>query len=122
MVKDIIKKILIVEDEKSIAKALQIKLSHFEVDLAHNGEEAVEAIMKKNYDLVLLDIMMPKLDGFGVMEAMRKKKNKTPIFILTNLNQDKDVQRAKELGAKDFLVKYDITLHEIAEKINDFFA
>lgn len=121
MDKTISKKILLVEDEKTIAKALQIKLSNFSVDLAHNGEEAVEAIMKKKYDLVLLDIMMPKLDGFGVMEAMRKKKNKTPIFILTNLNQDEDIQRAKELGAKDFLVKSNITLLEIAEKINNFF-
>lgn len=115
------KKILLVEDEKTIAKALQIKLSNFSVDLAHNGEEAVLMIMKKRYDLVLLDIMMPKLDGFGVMEAMRKKKNKTPIFILTNLNQDEDMKRAKELGAKDFLVKSNITLLEIAEKINNFF-
>ncbi|MFZ4631696.1 MAG: response regulator transcription factor [Patescibacteria group bacterium] len=121
MGKNNVKKILLVEDDKAIAKALGIKLSHFEVDLAHDGEEAIEAIAKKNYDLILLDIMMPKLDGFGVMEAMKKKKNTTPIFILTNLNQDDDVKRAKDLGAKDFLVKSNISLLEIVNKINNFF-
>lgn len=122
MPKDNEKKILLVEDEKTIAKALKIKLAHFNVSLANNGEEAIELLSKNKFDLILLDIMMPKMDGFGVMETMKKKKNKTPIFILTNLNQDEDVERAKNLGAKDFLVKSNITLLEIVRKINEFFG
>lgn len=122
MQKDNTKKILLVEDERTIAKALKIKLAHFKVSLANNGEEAIELLNKNKFDLILLDIMMPKMDGFGVMEAMKKKKNKTPVFILTNLNQDDDVNKAKDLGAKDFLVKSNITLLEIVRKINDFFG
>jgi len=121
MQKEISKKILIVEDEKTMSKALKIKLSHFQVSLANNGEEAIDILSKNKFDLILLDIMMPKMDGFDVLESMKKKRNKTPVFILTNLNQDEDVNRAKELGAKDFLVKSNITLLEIVNKINEFF-
>lgn len=116
------KKLLIAEDERSIAKALQLKLSlsGFEVDIAVNGEEALDLMKEKKFDLVLLDIMMPKMDGFSVMEAMKKNKNKTPVIILSNLSQEDDSKRAQELGAVDFFVKSNTPLAEIIEKVKKF--
>jgi len=116
------KKLLIAEDERSIAKALQLKLSisGFEVSLASNGEEALALMKEKKFDLLLLDIMMPKMDGFTVMAEMKKNKNKTPIMILSNLSQEDDAKRAKELGAVDFIVKSNTPLAEIIEKVKKF--
>lgn len=116
------KKLLIAEDERSIAKALKLKLSlsGFEVELASNGEEALALMKDKKFDLVLLDIMMPKMDGFSVMEEMKKNKNKTPVIILSNLSQEDDAKRAKELGAVDFFIKSNTPLASIIEKIKKF--
>lgn len=116
------KKLLIAEDERSIAKALKLKLSlsGFEVDLANNGEEALALMKDKKFDLVLLDIMMPKMDGFSVMEEMKKNKNKTPVIILSNLSQEDDAKRAKELGAVDFFIKSNTPLADIIEKVKKF--
>lgn len=113
------KKILIAEDEKSIAKALQIKLSlaGFEVEIAVNGEEALTLMKGKKFDLLLLDIMMPKKDGFSVMEEMKKNKNKTPIIILSNLSQEEDAVRARNLGAIDFFIKSNTPLADILVKV-----
>lgn len=115
-------KILIAEDERSIAKALQIKLSlsGFEVEIAVNGEEALKLLKETKFDLLLLDIMMPKMDGFSVMEEMKKNKIKTPIIILSNLSQEEDAERAKKLGAVDFFIKSNTPLADILGKVNKF--
>lgn len=122
MPKNNLKKILIAEDEKSIAKALQIKLgiSGFEVEIATNGEEAIELMKKTKFDLLLLDIMMPKKDGFSVMEEMKKNKNKTPVIILSNLSQEDDAERAKKLGAVDFFIKSNTPLSDIVDKVKKY--
>jgi DNA-binding response OmpR family regulator len=122
MPKNNIKKILIAEDERSIAKALQIKLSlsGFEVEVVANGEEALKLIKDNNFDLLLLDIMMPKMDGFSVMEAMKKLKNKTPVIILSNLSQEDDAERARALGAVDFFIKSNTPLADIVDKVKKF--
>jgi DNA-binding response OmpR family regulator len=116
------KRILIAEDERSIAKALKLKLglSGFEVELAINGEEALTLMKAQKFDLLLLDIMMPKMDGFSVMEAMKKAKNKTPVIILSNLSQEDDADRAKSLGAVDFFIKSNTPLNDIVIKIKNF--
>ena len=116
------KKLLLAEDERAIAKALQLKLSlsGFEVDVASNGEEALIMMKAKKFDLLLLDIMMPKVDGFSVMTEMKKNKNKTPVIVLSNLSQEDDAARAKELGAVDFFIKSNTPLAEIIEKIKKF--
>lgn len=115
------KKILIAEDEPAIGKALQLKLQHlgFEVALAANGEEALEALKQAKYDLMLLDIMMPKLDGFGVLAGLKELDYKPIVFISSNLSQQSDRDRATNLGANDFLVKSDISLKEIVDKVKD---
>jgi DNA-binding response OmpR family regulator len=116
------KRLLLAEDERAIARALQLKLSisGFEVELASNGEDALSLLKEKKFDLLLLDIMMPKMDGFTVMEEMKKSKNKTPVIILSNLSQEDDAKRAKDLGAVDFFIKSNTPLSEIVGKINKF--
>ncbi|MBI4252908.1 response regulator [Candidatus Uhrbacteria bacterium] len=116
------KKILIIEDEKSMARALELKLAFagFESKAAGNGEEGLALLEKETFDLVLLDIIMPKIDGFAVLEALKEKKIKTPVIVLTNLSQDEDEKRAKSLGAKDFLVKSNTSIATIVEKVGQF--
>lgn len=116
------KRLLLAEDERAIAKALTLKLnlSGFEVEAVSNGEDALSAIKDRKFDLLLLDIMMPKMDGFTVMEEMKKMKNKTPVIILSNLSQEDDAKRAKELGAVDFFIKSNTPLTEIINQINKF--
>jgi DNA-binding response OmpR family regulator len=123
MEKNNTKKLLLAEDERAIAKALQLKLSisGFEIEVVNNGEDALSALKDRKFDLLLLDIMMPKMDGFTVMEEMKKLKNKTPVIILSNLSQEDDAKRAKELGAVDFFIKSNTPLTEIISKINNFF-
>lgn len=113
------KKILIAEDEKPMARALELKLNNsgYEAKAVYDGEAAVEELQKEKYDLMLLDLIMPKLDGFGVLEAVKKKKIKTPIIVSSNLSQDDDFQRAKELGAKDFFVKSDTPITEVIKHV-----
>lgn len=122
MEKNNTKKLLLAEDERAIAKALQLKLglSGFEVTVVNNGEDVLSAIKNQKFDLLLLDIMMPKMDGFTVMEEMKKLKNKTPVIILSNLSQEEDAKRAKELGAVDFFIKSNTPLTDIIAKINKF--
>lgn len=116
------KKILIAEDEKSIAKVMQLKLQKngFEVDTTGNGEEAIAALKAKSYDLLLLDLMMPKVDGFGVLEFIKKSKIKTKVIVTSNLSQEEDIQKSKELGAIDYLVKSDTPIQKIIEKVSSF--
>jgi len=117
------KKILLVEDERAISKALETKLnlSGYEIEIANNGIEALAKLREKKFDLLLLDIMMPKMDGFTLMEEMKKAKIKIPIIILTNLSQEEDAERAKSYGVSGFLMKSNTPLKEIVEQINKFF-
>lgn len=116
------KKILIVEDEKPLSKALSLKLSGsgFEVKVAGNGDEALEELNGTSYDLALLDIMMPKRDGFSVLEELKKASNKTPVFIMSNLGQNEDIKHAEALGAKGYIIKSNTPLSKIVEKITSF--
>lgn len=113
------KKILIGEDEKAIAKALQLKLSSsgYEVKNAFDGEQVIDFVEKEQFDLILLDLIMPKLDGFGTLAKLKEKGNKTPVIILSNLSQEEDEKKAKELGAKDFFIKSNTPLSEIVDHV-----
>lgn len=114
-----LKRILIVEDEKPMAHALELKLIHsgFEAVIAHDGEDALENLKKQKFDLVLLDLMIPKIDGFGVMKAMKENKDKTPVIIASNLGQDDDAQKAKSMGAVWYFVKSDTPINKIVDYI-----
>lgn len=101
------KKILIAEDERPMARALELKLTHmgFTVVVVSNGEAALEAMHREVFDLLLLDLVMPKVDGFQVLEALHGAKKTIPVVIISNLSQPEDEQRTKQLGAKAFFIK-----------------
>lgn len=114
-----LKKILIAEDEKPMARALELKLNHsgFETKVVGDGEAAWEAIKKEKFDLILLDLMMPKMDGFEVLKSLKEKKDNTPVIIASNLGQDDDAQKAKSLGAKWYFVKSDTSINKIVDYV-----
>lgn len=99
--------ILIVEDEPSIVMLLKynIEKSGFLTDVADNGEEAVKKSRNKNYDLIVLDLMLPKMDGMTVCKTIRKDENKVPILMLTAKDEEYDKISGLEMGADDYLTK-----------------
>jgi len=113
------KRILIVEDEKPLAHALTLKLQHegFIVSVAENGRECLERLNGQPFDVVLLDLMMPEMDGFQVLEQLKDKPSKPVIFVLSNLSQHEDEERALALGAHKFFIKSDTPLTTITEEI-----
>lgn len=116
------KKILIVEDDKFLMNALRVKLteSDFEVVLAQDGEEALKALESIQPDLILLDLILPKKDGFAVLEEIKRdeKLKKIPVVIISNLGQTEDIERGKKFGAADYIVKADTSIQGIIDKIN----
>lgn len=118
------KRILIAEDEVSLSKALSMKLTSigFEVTVAEDGQEALDQLKKNSFDLILLDLMMPKLDGFGILAEKKSWKSQPVVFVNSNLSQQSDVDKALSAGADQFLVKSDISLRDIVTKINEALA
>ena len=115
-------RILLVEDEKPLSHALKLKLTNAGYDVTHtdNGEEALHLATENQYDLILLDIIMPKMDGFNML-ALLKEKGKSAaqkIIVLSSLGQPQDIERAKTLGASDYLVKTHYPIATIIDKIN----
>lgn len=115
------KKILIIEDEKIMIDLLQKKLTQegYEVSVAKDGDEGVRAMKEKKPDLILLDIIMPKMGGFEVMEEMDKDKElkKIPVIVISNSGQPVELDRAQKLGAKDWLVKTEFDPQEVIDKV-----
>lgn len=113
------KKILVIEDERSLLAAIKSKLAikGYAVIAAEDGEEGLNLIKKEKPDLVLLDIMLPKKDGFEVLEDLKKENNKTPVVIISNSGQPVEVNRALELGVKDYLIKADFRPSDVLEKV-----
>ena len=117
------KKILIVEDDNFLANAYRVKLTKagFEIKNAFDGYEALSLLQTYIPDLILLDIVMPKKDGFSTLEEI--KKNETlkniPVILASNLGQKEDMDRGMRLGALDFFVKTDFSLNNLIEKINN---
>ncbi|QQS58774.1 response regulator [Candidatus Peregrinibacteria bacterium] len=114
------KKILVVEDEISYLKVYRLKLEKegFEVLFAEDGEEALQKIKEKP-DIILLDIILPKRDGFSVLEEIRKKKDfaHVPIVVASNLGQKEDQERAHKMGAQDYFVKANTSMADIVKII-----
>lgn len=115
------KKILIVDDEKLVIKALTEKLlpEGFIIDSARDGEEALSKVMQIKPDLILLDIIMPKLDGISVLKRLKAvpETQNIPVIILTNLLDDKQVSDALRIGDTDYLIKVEHTLSDILERV-----
>ncbi|MBI4225193.1 MAG: response regulator [Candidatus Sungbacteria bacterium] len=115
------KKILIVEDDRSLQSALteMLEKHQYAAVSAFDGEAGLAAAEKEKPDLILLDIILPKKDGFAFLQEMKQNPNiaSIPVIVLTNLEDSADIERALGLGAQIFLVKTDYQLEEIAEKI-----
>jgi DNA-binding response OmpR family regulator len=113
------KKILVVDDEKPLAKALALKLGHegFEATTAADGEEALALLGKEKFDLMILDIMMPKVDGFGVMAELKKRGVAMPVIVSSNLSQGDDVKKLLTSGAVDYFVKSDVPIAEVVKRV-----
>jgi DNA-binding response OmpR family regulator len=99
--------ILIVEDEPNMIVGLKdnFEVEGFNVDTARDGESGLEKILQNKYDLIVLDVMLPKLSGFDVCKAVRKKENDTPIILLTARSEEIDKVLGLELGADDYITK-----------------
>ncbi len=102
-----------------MANALSLKLQSvgFEAKIVYDGEAAIAALNESKYDLLILDLVMPKKDGFFVLEELKKLKINIPVIIASNLSQEEDIKRAKDLGAQDYFIKSDTTLLQIVEKV-----
>lgn len=112
--------ILIVEDESPLANAVNLKLKSagFEVFRAADGVEGLDIIDNNKIDLVLLDLLLPNLDGFEVLRRIREAGNNVHVVITSNLSQEEDRKKAMDLGANDYLVKSDIQLSDLVDYIN----
>ena len=102
-----------------MAHALQLKLQRegFSVDIASDGEQAMTMLTKGTYDALILDLIMPKMNGFEVLEGIQELKNRPKVIVASNLSQEQDAKRAKGLGADDYFVKSNTPLKEIVQKI-----
>jgi len=117
------KKILFIEDESSLQKTFSdfLRSEGYEIISALDGETGLRLAKEKNLDLILLDLILPKVHGFEVLKELKTdpKTKEIPIIVLTNLEGMGDVEKALELGATTYLVKAQYTLEEVVEKIKE---
>lgn len=117
------KKILFIEDEMRLQEALTTKLKAggYEVFSAFDGESGLKMIEEKQPDLILLDLILPKNDGFKVLEILKTKPklNAIPVIVLTNLEGRQDIEKVLSFGVRSYLVKANYTLEEIAQKVDE---
>jgi len=120
------KKILIIEDDKFLRELISQKLvkEGYEISEAVDGEKGIEAVIKEKPDLVLLDLILPGINGFEVLARIKSdpKVSQIPVIILSNLGQKDDIERALKMGAADYLIKAHFTPPEIVEKVNKVFG
>jgi DNA-binding response OmpR family regulator len=118
------KKILLIEDEGSLVNILRERLSEegYDISVAVQGEEGLHKMQVENPDLVLLDIILPRLDGFVLLQKIKSDSNlkKIPVIVLSNLGQDEDVSKGKQLGAVEYLVKANHPINSIVNLIRKY--
>jgi DNA-binding response OmpR family regulator len=116
--------ILVVEDDLFLIRAYQIKFEKegFEVWVATEGNTAMEFLKKEPANIVLLDLMLPGISGFDILEEIRKntKWKDVPVIILTNLGQQQDINKGKELKVKDYIVKANVKISDVVEKVKGY--
>lgn len=117
-------KILMIEEDRFLRKIYKNKLSkeNFEFIEATNGEEGLNKVVSEKPDIVLLDLILTRKSGFDVLVEMKRnrKTKKIPVIILSNLGQESDIQRGLSLGAKEYLVKTEISLFDVVNKIKEW--
>lgn len=120
------KKILIIEDERALRRSMEYRLrkEDYAVVTAQNGEEGLARAAEATPDLVLLDLVLPKLNGFEILRRFKADpamKN-VPVVVFTNLSQETDQSQAEELGAAGFFVKSDMPIDQVVEEVRRFLA
>lgn len=117
-------KILIVEDEDVLARVLQEKFEgeKFKVTLAKDGSGVLPMVKKNKPDAILLDIMLPKVDGLEVLALLKEDEDlkDIPVIVMSNLNSDEKIKKALELGAVDYMIKTQHPIKEVVEKVNEY--
>lgn len=113
--------ILIIEDEKPLARALELSLNEagFTTKVVFNGADGILAIEKETFDLIICDLIMPKMDGFTVLAILKEMKIISPVVVLSNLSQKEDEKYAKDFGAKDFFIKSNTPIETIVGRIQE---
>ncbi len=114
-------KVVIVEDEKMLADmyATKFTMEGFDAQKANDGQAGFDLVKEVKPSIVLLDIIMPKIDGFGVLKMLKDdaELKDIPVVLLTNLGQDEDIKKGKQLGAADYFVKANHTPAEVVQKV-----
>lgn len=115
------KKILLVEDDIALATVYRtrLELEGFTVKEVHDGEKALSAALEYQPDLIVLDVMMPRISGFDVLDILRNTPEtaKIKVVMLTALSQDKDKEKAQNLGADDYLVKSQVVISDVVSRV-----
>jgi len=118
------KKVLLIEDDLALLKIYsnKLKANDFLVTVATTGKEGMHKVVTDKPDIVLLDIILPEKDGFMVLESIKKnpETRDIPVVIMSNLGQEADIKRGKELGAEDYLVKSNISLVDFVKKVKKY--
>jgi two-component system chemotaxis response regulator CheY len=121
------KRILVIEDDLNTRNLYQTILTNagYKVEVAQDGSEGLSKCQMGGFDLVLLDVMLPKMDGIALLEELKNMPPKTPnknIFLLTNLSHDPILKEAMSLGAKDVILKTDVNPDELVKKVKEILA
>lgn len=120
------KKILLIEDDSFISQMYDIKFKQTDYDflVAKDGKEGLQMIKDSKPDIILLDIVLPEIDGFTVLEEIKKdpELSSIPVLLLTNLGQQENIQKGLSLGAKDYIVKAHSTPQEVVEKVQAYLS
>lgn len=118
-------KILLIEDEPELVELFStaLKRAGFEVEVIEDGSNALDLVKSLKPDLVLLDLIIPKKDGYEVLREIKgdKSVSQTLVYIFSNLTQKDEIEKAMKLGAKDYLIKSDYTPSKLVDKINKIF-
>lgn len=120
------KKILIIEDDEHVSKVYEMKFSKegYSTVFVSNGEEAVEKITSEKPDLIILDLMVPRKDGFVILEEVKSTPSVSniPIIVLSNLGGKSDQDRALALGAKEYMVKVNYSMQEVIDRAKSYLS
>ena len=100
--------------------ALKLNSAGYQTSIVFDGEEALAVLSKETFDLIILDLIMPKTDGFAVLTFLNKSGINIPVVVSSNLSQSEDLEKAKKLGAVDFFVKSNVTLVDIVDKVKQY--
>lgn len=111
--------ILVAEDDSFYGNVFNTKLAKegFDVVVAENGKKALEVARDRTPHLILLDLVMPEMDGFETLQTLKADDNlkRVPVIVLSNLGQDSDIDKAKQLGAKDYFIKSNVSIQKVVE-------